>query len=347
MRLRRFEIHNFKCIEYVSLEWEDLLVLIGENNAGKSSVLSAIAIFLSGGSIRDSTLFRRHQTDEGNAIELIGHFDSLTDEEKVQVAVRGRMDGDQWVLKKRYWFEPSEDGETGGWKEQLFSFSGLEQFAGWPDSDTTWAVFPADYQPIINALPNKGARPNVGSREALKAAVREQRPDLVSVGAAAWLPNPGGGGNWKSNANSILPRPILVRAVQEASDETNAKDASTYGKLVNLIVERNLAQRPEMVALQAALDDVLALFHPDPANPLRQAQEVRDLQDRINQSLNEVVGGQALIRTEAPELRTMVLPSTSLVIRDVQAGIDTEVGHQGHGLQRTLVITLLQLLADA
>ena len=73
--------------------------------------------------------------------------------------------------------------------------------------------------------------------------MREQRPDLVSVGAAAWLPNPGGGGNWKSNANSILPRPILVRAVQEASDETNAKDASTYGKLVNLIVERNLAHR--------------------------------------------------------------------------------------------------------
>lgn len=116
---------------------------------------------------------------------------------------------------------------------------------------------------------------------------------------------------------------------------------------MNLIVERSLAQRPEMARLQAALDDVLALFRPDEANPNRQAQEVRDLQDRINRSLNEVVAGQALIRTEAPELRAMVLPSTSLVIRDAQAGIDTDVGHQGHGLQRTLVITLLQLLADA
>ncbi|RST47396.1 ATP-dependent nuclease [Variovorax sp. DXTD-1] len=347
MRLRRFEIRNYKCIEHVILEWEDLIVLIGENNAGKSSVLSAIAVFLSGSSIKDSSLFRRHQTGDANAIELIGHFDSLTDDETGQVAVRGRMDGDRWVLKKRYWFELGEDGEAGGWKEVLYSFSGLEQFVGWPDPDTTWAAFPADYQPIIDSLPNKGARPTVGSRDSLKVAVREQRPDLVVVGAAAWVPNPGGGGNWKSNANSILPRPILVRAVQEASDETNAKDASTYGKLINLIVERSLAQRPEMAALQAALDDVLALFRPDPANPRRQAQEVRDLQDRINRSLNEVVGGQALIRTEAPELRTMVLPSTSLVIRDAQAGIETEVSHQGHGLQRTLVITLLQLLADA
>lgn len=347
MQLCRFEIRNYKGIEYANLEWDDLLVLIGENNSGKSSVLTAIAVFLSGSSIKDSSLFRRHQADDANAIELIGHFDNLSDEEKNQVAVRGRMDGEGWILKKRYWFEPGEDGESGGWKEQLYSFSGVEQFAGWPNPDTTWAAFPADYQPIIDSLPNRGARPNAGTRESLKAAVREQRPDLVAVGAADWIPNPGGGGNWKSNANSILPRPILVKAVQEASDETNAKDASTYGKLVNLIVERSLAQRPEMAALQAALDDVLALFRPDPANPQRQAQEVRDLQDRINRSLNEVVGGQALIRTEAPELQSLVLPSTSLVIRDAQAGIDTEVGHQGHGLQRTLVITLLQLLADA
>ena len=41
MRLRRFEIHNFKAIKYTSIEWDDLLVLIGENNCGKSSERSA------------------------------------------------------------------------------------------------------------------------------------------------------------------------------------------------------------------------------------------------------------------------------------------------------------------
>jgi len=75
MRLRRFEIRNYKCIEHVCLEWEDLIVLIGENNAGKSSVLSAISMFLSGSSIKDPLLFRRHQTYDANAIELIGYFD--------------------------------------------------------------------------------------------------------------------------------------------------------------------------------------------------------------------------------------------------------------------------------
>lgn len=347
MRLCRFEVRNFKCIEYASVDWEDLLVFIGENNSGKSSILSAIAAFLSGSSIKDASLFRRHQADSANAIELIGHFDNRSDEARSQAAVRGRMHDDRWVLKKRYWLETGDGGEPGGWKEQLYSFSGVEQFRGWPESDGTWAAFPADYQPLIEALSSRGNRPTNSTRDALRDAIRQNRPNLVSFGAPTWVPNPGGGGNWKSNANSILPRAIFVKAVHEASDETNAKDASSYGKLVNLIVERSLAQRPEMTELQSALDRVLSLFRPDDANPGQQAQEVGDLQDRINASLNEVVGGQARIRTEAPELRSMVLPSTSLVIRDVHAGIDTEVGHQGHGLQRTLVITLLQLLADA
>ena len=137
-----------------------------------------------------------------------------------------------------------------------------------------------------------------------------------------------------------------MRAVHEASDETNAKDASTYGKLINLIVERRLSQRPEMVALRTAIDAVLQLFRPDDHHPERQADEIRELQAKINRGLSEVIGGQAFIHTEPPEIRALVMPSTSLVIKDPLAGIETQVGHQGHGLQRTLIMTLLQLLAE-
>lgn len=347
MRLFKFEIRNYKSIDHICFEWDDLVVFIGENNAGKSSVLAAIATFLSGSAIRDASVFRKHQTGPDQAIELIGHFDNLSEEEQQQVAVRGRMDGDKWILKKRYWLEPGIDGEVAAWKEQLFSYSRQEQFIDWPEPDNTWAAFPAPYQPIIALLPNRPLRPNNAAKEALRALVHQERPDLITLSDAGWIPNPGGGGNWKSNANSILPRAILVRAVHEASDETNAKDASTYGKLINLIVERSLARRPEMMRLQTALEEVLALFRLDADNPDRQAREVKELQDEINESLAQVVGGRALIKTEIPELRSMVMPSTSLVIHDPLAGIETEVGHQGHGLQRTLVMTLLQVLADA
>lgn len=346
MRLRKFEIKNFKGIASVSIDWDDLLVFIGENNSGKSSILSALAAFLGGSAIRDRNLFHRHQTGSEFAIELVGHFDHLTEGELNQVAVRGRTVDDRWILKKKYWLEPDEEG-GGQWREMLYSFSGLEQFTGWPSTDASWSAFPTSYQELLDSLPAKGPRPTAATKEALKDAVRRQRPEWVTYTTPRWIENPGGGGNWKSNANSILPRCIFVRAVQEASEETQSKDASTYGKLINLIIERSLVARPEMSKLREALDDVLALFRPSAEEPGRQAEEIRTLQDRISASLNDVIGGAAVIRTAAVEVQDLLLPSTSLLIHDANAGIETDVIHQGHGLQRSLVITLLQMLSEA
>jgi putative ATP-dependent endonuclease of OLD family len=348
VRLKRFEVKNFKAIKNVALDLEDMVVLIGENNCGKSCILAALDWFLGGSAIKDTALFHKYETGPDDAIELTGYFDQLTEEDKAEIAVKGRMNGDEWVLRKKFWFEKSKagDAEKGGWKEQLYSYSSGEKLVNWPDPATSWKSFPAEYEPLIQQIPNLPAKPNNEAREALKQLVRQQRPDLVQQTAADWIANPGGGGPWKSNANSIIPRAIYVRAVHEASDETNPKDASTYGKLINLIIERKLSNRIEVQHLKAALEDVMELFRPDEAHPEHQADEIRVLQERISQGLNEVIGGQAFIKTEPLELRSLLLPSTSLVIRDPHLGIETLVTHQGHGLQRTLIMTLLQLLAD-
>ncbi len=348
MRLRRFEVKNFKAIQNIAVDWDDILVLIGENNCGKSCVLLALSWFLGGGAIKDELLFHKYQTGPDHAIELIGYFDQLTDSDTDQVAVRGRTNQGEWALRKRFWFETGRGtgDEKAGWREQLFSYSTQETFAQWPAADTSWNSFPADYQPLIQQIPNRPGRPNADAREALKRLVREQRPDMVGQAAPEWVANPGGGGNWKSNANSIIPRAIYVRAVHEATDETNAKDASTYGKLINLIVERQLSRRAEVQELQMALQGVMELFRPDEAHPEHQAEEIRALQERITQGLNDVIGGTALIKTQPLDLRSLLLPSTSLVIRDPHLGIETLVTHQGHGLQRTLIMTLLQVLAE-
>lgn len=347
MRLSRFSIRNFKSISEASFNWEDFVVFIGENNSGKSTVLSAINTFLLGSSIRDQSLFRGHRSDAENAIELTGEFSDLTPSEMDEVAVRGRMHDGKWILKKRYFSEESnEDGETKiTWHEQLFSFSADVVYVGWPEQDTSWKNFPNEYGPLIEQL--GAGRPNAATKLQLKELVAAQKPELVAAAAAAWVANPGGGGNWKSNANSILPRSIFVRAVHEASDETDAKNATAYGKLINLLVERQLSERVEIVNLRAAIERVMALFQPDPAKAETQAEEVAALQSKINERLAQVVAGEAVIRTELPAVEDLVMPNTSLVIRDAAGGIETGVEHQGHGLQRTLVMTLLQLLSEA
>jgi putative ATP-dependent endonuclease of the OLD family len=144
MRLSRFEIRNFKGLQNAGFDWNDIVVLIGENNAGKSTVLQALQWFLSGGQVKDELLFCDKLTTRENAIELIGRFSELTDIERQAVAVRGRMDGDQWVLKKTFWCEVEEAGEV-SWKEMYYSYSGTEVIANWPENDAAWGNFPDDY----------------------------------------------------------------------------------------------------------------------------------------------------------------------------------------------------------
>src|SRR5262249_14579514 len=155
--------------------------------------------------------------------------------------------------------------------------------------------------------------------------VRAQKPHLVRSGAPSWMENPGGGGNWKSNANSILPRMILVKANHEAADEAVSKEASAYGKIVSLIVEKKLLQREEVLALKTKIDEVLRLFRPDPENPSAQAEEIREIEQRINDHLNDVIGGIVSIETTEPDIRPVLLPSTTLVIRDRQDAVKTHV----------------------
>ena len=338
MKLARFEIHNFKGLHELALDWDDILVLIGENNCGKSSVLQALEWFLSGKKISDELLFCDRCCGEEHAIELIGHFIDLTNSEKSATAVRGRMYNDKWILKKRFWRD-----EVSKWQEQYYSYSEQEVFVGWPDNERSWRYWPDEYQPLIEEIPDKPTTPNTAAKETLRELVRQKRPDLVMV-QADWQPNPGGGGSWKSNANSIIPRFIPVRAVHDASAETQSKDATPFGKIINLVVERKLMKRKEVKELKSQLEKVLDLFRSDPEHPEKRAEEIRDLEDEINRLLKRLMQARALIQTgEPPDIGPLLLPNTTIRLDD---GFETDVEHQGHGLQRALLLSLLEILAD-
>ena len=57
MQLTQLDIQNFRGIENLSLQLDNLCVLIGENNSGKSTILDAIRICMTRSLARKANVF--------------------------------------------------------------------------------------------------------------------------------------------------------------------------------------------------------------------------------------------------------------------------------------------------
>ncbi len=63
MRIVRAHIINFRCLQELKLEFDDVTVLVGANSTGKSTVLYALRWFFDGGGL-DTDDISGHQTDQ-------------------------------------------------------------------------------------------------------------------------------------------------------------------------------------------------------------------------------------------------------------------------------------------
>ena len=81
MKINKVVIHNFRSIQHAELECRDIMVLLGQNNHGKSNVLRAIEFALAtGGKLEPSDIHAFCKDNDGDLwVEIT--FGDLTDQE--------------------------------------------------------------------------------------------------------------------------------------------------------------------------------------------------------------------------------------------------------------------------
>jgi len=116
MKIKKITIQNFKCLgpDPIVLDFsDDILVLIGENNVGKSSVLKALTIYFSGTKTMSVEYFFNKHADQGHAITITVEFHNLSYGDRQHQAVSpyiSTQNGEElWILRKSYYY--SEDGK--------------------------------------------------------------------------------------------------------------------------------------------------------------------------------------------------------------------------------------------
>jgi putative ATP-dependent endonuclease of OLD family len=329
MKIQSVRIRNFRALNDVTIPFDSVTTFIGPNGAGKSTVLRALDWFFNG--------------KPGSLTEKDCSFSATTENIEVQVAFNALTDKDREALGK---YAPDGVATFTAWKRRS------------PDGTEVLSAN-AKGLPEFNAI--KAAGSATAKRE-LYAALRTDRAELnlpaANTGAAveqaitAWE---------SSHTDQLVDAPealqtnffgfnsggkmsglfdfVLVTADLRASEESIDGKSSIIGRILERSVDR------------AAADDEIAKIVEESRAKQQQIYEekFKAQLDAITTQLNEVVRSYSPGRavTVSPVQVELKAPRTTFDVAVLDGTTSTVVERQGHGFQRTLLISALQLLAQS
>ena len=191
MKLIELQIKNFGCIDEngITIKIEDIVVLIGPNNVGKTTSIRAYEMFANSGTILKIDDF--YQNNENNPVEIAGVFGEITNEDKQQI-------GEKWIYKnsdkqdvikyKWRWEKSGVKGEKYSWcdKEGKWEKGGM---GGWDSKIASCIPVPLKISPFDDSiqLENKivelltsAVKENVKNDQSKVAKLLDQVNDLAN-----------------------------------------------------------------------------------------------------------------------------------------------------------------------
>ena len=191
MKLIELQIKNFGCIDEngITIKIDDIVVLIGPNNVGKTTSIRAYEMFANSGTILKIDDF--YQYNENNPVEIAGVFVEITNEDKQQI-------GEKWIYKnndkqdvikyKWRWEKSGVKGEKYSWydKEGKWEKGGM---GGWDSKIASCIPVPLKISPFDDSiqLENKivelltsAVKENVKNDQSKVAKLLDQVNDLAN-----------------------------------------------------------------------------------------------------------------------------------------------------------------------
>lgn len=349
MRLHEVTIRNFKCINELIITIPetvperagsaDFLTILGRNNVGKSSVLEAIRLALPGSDISKPSLehFRGKNLNNGS-IEVEFEFTELTESDLGKRGIRTHVFNDRYKIKK-VWSEPNKNFQVfayhptkiiANWPEGANNRDGFLEAAGsWSDA---FKAFEEDRGQQISRVTN-------AIKAELESFVINNFPELIEETEPNWQLNPGG---LQQNVDAILPKLIFVPALKQTKEEAGVSEKSSAARqIVEAMFSNELSANQAIQKFTEAASAVKEIFTGQgEGNDI-----IRGLEERLSRKLNRLIPLSAKFDFVPPDFTSDLASKTVLELTD--GLLNTKPEHQGHGAQRALVISLLELYAES
>lgn len=108
MKIKSITIKNFRSFQYESFNFQDLMVLVGENNSGKSNILKALNLFFSNIKTLEEECF--NNIEEKIIIRVL--FNRITPQIRKIYSKYILDDNESILIKKEYYFNQDPGGKV-------------------------------------------------------------------------------------------------------------------------------------------------------------------------------------------------------------------------------------------
>lgn len=327
MKIDKINIRNWRSIKVQEIHAQDLMVIIGQNNHGKSNILSSILFFF--GEVKhqdldfhkeETVLFVELQFSDLNDIDKSTFKKYLTSEEKIIVRKTAYLGGS---FEYRGYIENPEQE----WLQEANASAYTNREL-------------ASSLPLYSFVPQNG---RITKQIIIDAQIEYIKQNKNSIDFRFELESTNFLG-LKSVATGIFGEIYFIPAIKEASDDFTSKESSTFGKIYSDIVNSMSENNREWKVIKENLGNLFSTLNKRDKDGNENLNRPKQLSDFENELALELVswGTRIDIEISPPDIESVFKTNTQVWVND---GVKTDIKRKGHGLQRALIIALIQLIA--
>lgn len=329
MKIKSVHIQNFRALKDVEVEFDSITTFIGPNGTGKSTVLHALDWFFNAKTaMLSDTDCSSGATAED--IEVSVTFSDLTDRDREQLTKYAPPEATTFTAWKIR--NPNGSEFMSANAKGFVDFNAIKLAATATQKKELYKELRASQAEL--RLPAASTGPAVD--QAITTWESEHRDRLVDVPET--LQTNFFGFNSGGKMSGLFDF-VFVTADLRATEESLDARASVIGRILERSVDRTAADEAISVIVEDSRKKQQDVY-----NTTFQAQL-----DTITTQLNEVVESYSPGRfvSVTPADVELKAPRTTFDVSIIDGPTETSVGRQGHGFQRTLLISALQVLAKS
>lgn len=341
MRLARLRIKNFRCFDDQEIAFGNYSCFVGANGSGKSTVLMALNVFFRNTNapfdvvnLQEEDFHLRNTT---KPVEITCIFDDLSDEAKSDLKAYVRQ-SQLAVTARAEWNSSTARAEV----RQVGIRKVMKDFVPYfkaEDSDARVAELKDIYKELSAAYPDL---PNATTKDAMRSALREFEEAHPSLCEEVESSNQFYGWSRGTNLLGKYLQWVYLPAVKDPADEQDEQRNSALGSLLQRTIRSEVNFSEPLQALrQRASEEYRALIE-------KQNGILNDLQGQLETQLKEWAhpGARVELNWHFDDQKSVTVAEPFARAKVGEGEFLGEIVRSGHGMQRSFLVSLLQVLAN-